>query len=357
MHTIQVSIFHLAPLCKCIYVYGGLHLHNNNLTTLEMNQHKYILEPYKSPSSRYTCPRCEHKRKFSRYIDTESGKHLANYVGRCDRQDNCGYHYTPKQYFHDHPDQLSNNITSVPPYPTSAPPKPISQMPETQFMQSLSAYNQNNLVTYLYTIFDKTTVLNLIKKYCIGTSKKWPGSTVFWQVNTNSEVRAGKIMQYDAETGHRTKLPFDHITWVHSVLKLKDYNLQQCFFGEHLLTLNPDLPVQVVESEKTSIIASVYFPKFVWIATGGKNGCKWTTWDVCKVLKGRKVVFWPDIKAYDEWHRKAEQLKQYGLQVEISDLLERKATKTERSAGLDIADYLIRFPIELFNLSHKAQPP
>ena len=322
-----------------------------------MRQYNFTLEPYKSPSSRYTCPACNHNRKFSRYINVETGQHLADNVGRCDRQDNCGYHYTPKQHFHDHPDQFDNNTTRVSPSPTPAPPKQISLIPETHFAQSLSANHQNNLITSLNKIFDETTISNLIKKYCIGTSKKWPGSTVFWQINITSEIRAGKIMLYDAETGHRIKHPFDHITWVHSVLKIKDYNLQQCFFGEHLLALNPGLPVAIVESEKTAIIASVYFPNFVWIATGGKNGCKWTTWDVCKVLKGRKVVLWPDIKAYDEWHGKAQQLKQYGLQVEISDLLERKATETERAAGLDLADYLIHFPVERFKLLPNAQPP
>jgi len=322
-----------------------------------MKTNRFTLEPYKSPSSRYTCPRCEHKRKFSRYIDIETGQHLSRDVGRCDRQDNCGYHYSPRQYFHDNPDQSNNKSAHILPSPSPTPSKPASFIPLTSFNQSMRAYQRNNLITYLRSLFDETTLSNLIKQYCIGTSKKWPGSTVFWQVNTNSEVRAGKIMHYNAVTGHRTKYPINHISWVHSVLKYKDYNLQQCFFGEHLLALNPDLPVQVVESEKTAIIASVYFPKFVWIATGGKFGCKWTTWDVCKVLKERKIVLWPDIKAYDEWQRKAEQLKQYGLQVGISDLLERKASETERAAGLDIADYLIRFPIELFNLSHKSQPP
>ncbi|NVN96884.1 hypothetical protein HXX01_01415 [Candidatus Nomurabacteria bacterium] len=164
-------------------------------------------------------------------------------------------------------------------------------------------------------------------------------------------------MLYDPITGHRVKDPYSKITWVHSILKKENYNLCQCFFGEHLLAQYPDQPVSIVESEKTALIASIYFPHFVWIATGGKNGCKWTTWDVCKVLKGRKVILWPDISAYEDWLKKASILKQLGLSVMISDLLERKATEVERASGLDLADFLIRFPKEDFIPDATSLPP
>ena len=32
-------------------------------------------------------------------------------------------------------------------------------------------------------------------------------------------------------------------------------------------------PIALVESEKTALIASYYLPQFLWIASGGKNGC------------------------------------------------------------------------------------
>ncbi len=64
-----------------------------------MQSHKYILEPYKGMSTRYRCPECNHRDKtFSRYIDSETGQHIADHVGRCDRESNCGNHYTPKQF-------------------------------------------------------------------------------------------------------------------------------------------------------------------------------------------------------------------------------------------------------------------
>ncbi len=49
-------------------------------------------------NTRYRCPECNKGKTFSRYIDTETGEHIADHVGRCERLDNCGNHYTPKQF-------------------------------------------------------------------------------------------------------------------------------------------------------------------------------------------------------------------------------------------------------------------
>ena len=79
----------------------------------------------------------------------------------------------------------------------------------------------------------------------------------------------GKIIPYNPRTGHRIKdgsVPA--AMWVHSRLKAQhqlpeDWTLSQCLFGEHLLPLCPDLPVALVEAEKTAVICSAVFPEFV----------------------------------------------------------------------------------------------
>ena len=41
---------------------------------------------------------------LQRYIDTENNNaYIADNVGKCNRLDKCGYHYTPRQYFEDNP--------------------------------------------------------------------------------------------------------------------------------------------------------------------------------------------------------------------------------------------------------------
>jgi len=68
------------------------------------NQYRFQLQKYSpNPTSKHTCPSCNTPGKFTRYVDTDTGEILNDRVGRCDRENSCGYHYTPKMYFEAHP--------------------------------------------------------------------------------------------------------------------------------------------------------------------------------------------------------------------------------------------------------------
>ncbi|NMW19903.1 MAG: hypothetical protein HKK66_13000, partial [Chlorobiaceae bacterium] len=170
--------------------------------------------------------------------------------------------------------------------------------------------------------------------YKIGTSKYWQGSCVFWQIDRDGKARAGKVMLYD-DSGSRVKKPFAHVQWVHEVMQIQSYHLQQCLFGEHLLSTDSDKPVAVVESEKTAIVASGFIPGIVWVATGGKKS---KLKEKLQAVAGRKVKLYPDLMAFDDWRKVAAGLPG----VTVSDILERRATESDRAAGLDLADYLLR---------------
>ena len=68
-----------------------------------MSEHTYSLQKYSGLKSRHTCPGCGKKHCFTLYVD-ENGDILDPSVGRCDHESACGYHYTPKEFFHDNPD-------------------------------------------------------------------------------------------------------------------------------------------------------------------------------------------------------------------------------------------------------------
>ncbi|MBK9722137.1 MAG: hypothetical protein IPO78_11055 [Saprospiraceae bacterium] len=189
---------------------------------------------------------------------------------------------------------------------------------------------------YLEKLFGYEMTNQLISKYHIGTSKKWNNSTIFWQVDISSKIRTGKIMLFNPISGKRVKEPFNYIYWVHCSLKDSSFNLQQCFFGEHLLKDEPSKPVAIVESEKTAIIASVYLPEFIWLAVGSINNL---STERCKVLQGRNVVLYPDLNAFDKWQQKAMALSGVA-NFKVSDLLESNASEPEKQQGLDLGDYL-----------------
>ena len=69
-----------------------------------MTQYRYQLEKYRGRSTRHVCPQCGRKNVFTRYVDTENNNiYISDNVGKCNRLDKCGYHYTPHQYFTDNP--------------------------------------------------------------------------------------------------------------------------------------------------------------------------------------------------------------------------------------------------------------
>jgi hypothetical protein len=287
------------------------------------------------------CPACERK-TFVFYIDNSTGNPLHSTVGKCDRADNCGHHYSPKQYFTDNPVSI-DTLKNCPPYRKTIPkPQPVPSYIDVDiFKKSLQGYENNALVQYLCGIVGDEATKEAIERYYIGTAKN--GGTIFWQVDAAGKIRTGKVIQYAAD-GHRRKDVMPPVSWVHTILKLPDFFLMQCLFGEHLLRDAAKM-VAIVESEKTAIIASVYLPQFIWLACGGSEGLNI---DKCRCLKGRDVVLYPDIKQFSKWNGKAKELRKICRTVNVSDLLEKAATESERAAGLDLADYLVRLPLSDF---------
>jgi hypothetical protein len=301
-------------------------------------KHRYTLEPYKGMNTRYRCPNCNKKGVFTKYIDTETSKHLNDAVGYCNRIVKCAYHYTPKDYFQDNNVlfDTTNLVTCVKSQPK---PKPNTSFIDVEVMRkSIDIKGTNYFIDYLANLWDYEVAFYLAQRYNIGASKHWHGATVFWQVDQNNKVRTGKIMLYNPENGKRIKKPFNHINWAHSVLKLDNFNLDQCYFGTHLLNEDTAKPVAIVESEKTAVIASVYLPEFIWLACGSVNNLNK---EKTKVLEGRDVVLFPDLNCYELWNNKIPKLTKSATFI-TSTLLRDKASKAEKRQGLDIADFLVK---------------
>lgn len=218
---------------------------------------------------------------------------------------------------------------------------PFSEIHFDLFRGSLKGYANNRFIQYLQTIFEPPSVKQVVERYFIGSSNFWQGATVFWQVDEKGKIRTGKIIPYDSVTGKRFKEP-NHVQWVHSVMNIPNFNLKQCLFGAHLLHEYPKHAIGLVESEKTAIIASVYLPDVLWLATGGKSNLNLP---LLLPLKGRQVTLFPDTNAFTEWSTKIKELQKALPQTSfsVSDVLEGKdVTDDERKAGLDIADFLVR---------------
>ena len=302
-----------------------------------MRGFRYRLEPYNGMKTRFCCPKCGKHNVFTKYIDTDKNDYLNDSVGCCNRIIKCGYHYKPKEYF------LDNNIPSNTIFKKyisfdKKPKLEISYIDIEIMKKSIAPKESNFFIDYLVSLWDLETASFLAEKYNIGTSKYWNGATVFWQKDKEGKIRSGKIMLYNAVNGKRVKKPYNYINWVHKVLKLENFNLKQCYFGEHLLIEDKSKPVAIVESEKTAIISSIYLPEFIWLACGSVNNLNASK---TKCLKGRSVVLFPDLKCFDIWNDKIPKLTNLA-RFRVSTLLRDNASEAEKNMGLDLADYLIK---------------
>lgn len=286
-----------------------------------MNKFKYTLD---KSSKKFTCPKCT-KKTFVKYIETETGNYQSEDFGRCDRETNCGYQSTPKG-------ELNKIVDFV-----------TIHIPETSFHdynlvnQSRKNFKQNNFVQFLKTLFTESEANKAIERYLLGTSSQCYGATIFWQIDNNEKVRHGKIMLYNSETGKRVKDQNGKgiITSVRSVLKLKDFNLNQCLFGLHLINETSQNIIALVESEKTAIIMSVFKPQYTWLATGSKSGLKY---DFLKPIKNYKIIAFPDKSEFNDWKGKAAEINKFGFNISVNDWLEKQKNY---EAGTDLADIYV----------------
>jgi len=309
-------------------------------------------------SKKFDCPSCN-KKRLVRYKDNQLNQYLPEIVGRCDRESSCQYHLSPRVFFKDNPDYLkdtdswrkSDAYKTTYQAPTPKPQK-INFLPEKIMRQSMQHYEANHFVRYLKSLFGEGVTTDLINRFHIGTSKRWNGATVFWQVDHERNIRQAKVMLYNPHTGRRIKNdqhPKPGTAKIYFAGKqilrqsgIQDPNLQQCLFGAHQLTTAPDKPIAIVESEKTAILMTVIAPSHIWLATGGTNGAKWSSIEVCGILAGRDVILYPDLGCYEKWQDKSKLLQALTHSFKISDLLEQHATENDKKNGLDVADYFIR---------------
>ena len=350
------------------------------------------------------CPGCgpKHRRTLSRYVDTRTGEPLPEPYGRCDRESNCGYHLSPYyktasglsyadevyQYWkadnhaaaprqHGHrmsngkrPDSMSSTRNAVPP----SAPAPIYSIPDEVFSRSIGHYDKNQLARLLSQQLGQSVASELLQRFHVGTSARWPGACVFWYIDEQNRKRGGQIKLFgpDWHTAKKSNGK-SKTSWVHSALTyrlekgetgtqerplpdwLVDYNqcgeCSPCLFGlPQLLTAPVDMPVAIVEAPKTAIVCTAYLPDFIWLAVGALS---YLNAERLRPIRGRKIVLYPDLNAYYDrvneqgqavkgWLSRADELRANGFHVEVSDFLEQRATDEQKQAGLDLADFLLQ---------------
>ncbi len=282
---------------------------------------------------KYICPVCRRK-TFVRYVDMETDDYIADEVGRCDREVKCGYHQKPRDYFHLSGKKSFQKRTISNDRKAKGATRPIEKrvfVPDEVFQESLQHYEQNMFFRYLAGLFGTEKAVELCTWYCVGTTKHYSGGCIFWYVDQFGRVTRGKVMQYD-RTGHRVK---GCTNSAHNLMKLGE-SPELHLYGLHLLKLDTSLPIAIVESEKSAILAAGYFKGFIWMATGSLSTL---TAERLEPLQNQGIVLFPDGGAFEKWQEKAERMSRK-FNIRCSDKLERRLTDGQREAGYDIGDFV-----------------
>jgi len=100
----------------------------------------YHLQKYRTKNSRHECPSCHDPHSFTYYVD-DNGEPLDPTCGRCDHESRCQYHYTPAQYFQDHPvDRMAKRPFIPKMQLIPKPPQPLCTLP-FQYVRRSASYN------------------------------------------------------------------------------------------------------------------------------------------------------------------------------------------------------------------------
>ena len=301
-----------------------------------MSQYPFTLEKYKGKPSRYRCPQCHEKYEFSRYINTKTNAYVHDDVGICNNKNKCNYHYPPREYFKDlKRGSIKPKLTAK---PKSIQKDNIKNSMTSYHPQSvINKYQKNESYNTFYISFQDLfgeELINALKIYRVGTynSSYLKGAIIYWQIDLNNKVRAGKIMKYNTTTGKRK-----YQNWYHSIKNIKDFNIRQVPFGLHLINKYPQRKIAIVEGEKTAILMSIASPNFNWISVGS---CQNLTEKMLSSIQNKIIVLYPDAGKYEFWKEKISNLPKSNIYY-ISDLLQNKASEQEKEEDYDIADYYI----------------
>lgn len=270
----------------------------------------------KAPKKRGTCPSCGQHDKF-RYYEDLSGNRLEDF-GRCERKNECGYWLVPTGKAIP---KAEGNYTP--------PPEPKLIFPADKTLDRLtSTLIEPNSNFHVYATSVGITYEHLAKWRVGAETIKQKTLTVFVHFDGQNRITNAKWFLYTDE-GKRDKT-FDSFSLKQPPeAKLERYGMS--LYGEHLLDPDRKRPVMIVESEKTAVIASWFYPDFDWIGVGSCNGL---TEAKSEALAGRWCYWLCDADKAGRDNSSLRRLRDKKLLRKAIDL---SPNKTD---GTDIADII-----------------
>lgn len=294
-------------------------------------------------------PDCHDRRCYKPYVHKVTGEVLHPDVGRCDHEQSCQYHYSPKMFLRDHPELRHTTETShiraviprTPNHAPAAPPQPQTVFYPLQWAEQAQRRSSTFRRWFESLPYEAEVKAQVLRDYMVGGTQwdtyvehvNYGPAVIFWMIDEQQRVHDAKLMAYQMD-GHRVQ------GWGNSMRSLcvkrgvgpQLEQTDKCLFGLHLLPQHPDCPVAIVESEKTALVCACRYPQYLWLATGGCGGLN--AQKLRPLMQSRLIIF-PDSGEYDKWHRIMRDT--HHPDYRISDMLEGE----RYPPNTDLADVIL----------------
>lgn len=269
----------------------------------------------KSKQGKTTCPNCGSKNAYRKYKSADEAELYTadgQLCGLCDRANNCGHHIKP--------DGTTNpNAKKIEPTPDVI----YLEIPERKQAELKLVLNDcsSNFHRYAQSI---GIPFSHLKSWGVGTEGDKTAFIFIDQAHRPINVKYFKYLT----NGGRDK-NFNAYSLKGRVEGKQEYRYRVCLYGEHLERIDKNRYIILVESEKTAVIASHFYPDFYWLSCASGDGL---TDQKAAVLKGYKVVWLCDADKKGRENASLMTLKRQKIRHKIVDLF------PERNDGYDIAD-------------------
>jgi hypothetical protein len=350
-------------------------------------------------SKKFICPNCN-KKTFVYYVDAEQGKYLTTDYGRCDREQNCGYHKAPpkgkKAYLIDFltikkiSDKACklvdvNGVISIIPNSQILEQKESKCFITEWYLKNSNIQYSNNEIKYFNT--DNIEVINEVK----AIKEPRPVKPSFHSLQLQDKIiREYESQQFDDnlttyllsqftvdEVQRATQNYYltganyfwnnatlfwqiDHKEQIHAC-KIMLYN---SYTGKrikepynhinwlHKAIKEPDFNLNqclfglhLINEDYQKEIAIVESEKTAIVMSIFLPDFIWIAtgsksnfkFELLHPLKKRKCFAFPDKGEFNNWNIKATELNKQGFKIAVSNLLEKTALQN----GSDLADYYL----------------
>ncbi len=252
---------------------------------------------------KFECPNC-HEKRFVRMIN-EKGEFYPENVGRCDRENSCGYMYHASQYLKDNP-----SLTSLTQFNRVNPPhrqiingffsfdinlfeihREGKNRSNNHYLSWDSAYRKDfseYLIKDLHfnpdfidEMMNQYKIYEVVELYNDDPIRrdifKNRTSVIYYYVSIKGDIRAIEKIYYNGFKRSK-EIPNKILNKQYAEFhqnktreQVENLEIKWCLFGEHLVPKFTEKPIIVVEGVKTAFGMALYYPQINWLATGSSN--------------------------------------------------------------------------------------